>query len=172
MIFSHPRELALRLGPTPREFLLSSVVMEPDHGCSRTPIPLKYFLCPRFCFIFLVRKRAKQQQQQQHHQKQKQNKISQKINNSILIRLKTYKIKENEFLQFPAVSLLAMFCTVKHLVITDSFFAPAVSVLTGFVCNYFLPAKELGCTECMNPKDYDKPIQQVCFNLVSTYIVL
>ena len=105
MISSHPRELALKLGPTPREFLLSSVVIGPDHGCSRTPIPLKYFLCPRFCFIFLVRKRAKQQQQQQqHHQKQKQNKISQKIKNSLLIQLKKYKIKENEFVQFPAAS--------------------------------------------------------------------
>ena len=145
MISSHPRELALRLGPTPREFLLSSVVMEPDHGCSRTPIPLKYFLCPQLCFIFLVRKRAKQQQQQQqqqHHQKQKQNKIRQKIKNSKLIRLKTYKIKENQFLQFPAASLLAMFCTVKHLVITDSFFAPAVSVLTGFIL--FSSSKRVG----------------------------
>ena len=109
MISSHPRELALRLGPTPREFLLSSVVIEPDHGCSRTPISLKYFLFPRFCFIFLVRKRAKQQQQQQqqqqqHHQKQNQNKISQKIKNSLLIQLKKYKIKENEFVQFPAAS--------------------------------------------------------------------
>ena len=26
---------------------------------------------------------------------------------------------------------------------------------------FFLIAKEFGCTECLNPKDYDKPIQQV-----------
>ena len=27
--------------------------------------------------------------------------------------------------------------------------------------NKFQVAKEFGCTDCVNPKDYDKPIQQV-----------
>ena len=32
------------------------------------------------------------------------------------------------------------------------------------VISFSFSAKELGASECMNPNDYDKPIQQVCSN--------
>ena len=33
--------------------------------------------------------------------------------------------------------------------------------------NSFTLAKQFGATEFVNPKDHDKPIQQVCYNLLS-----